>query len=69
MLPPYLELIIQGSELVAFIIAVWKAVRVANRILDVLKDFPPHRHVGLGIIYPEGYTPPPIEKLTSGIVG
>ena len=41
----------------------WKMVRAANRILDVLKDFPPHRHMNGKIIYPKGFAPSEIETL------
>lgn len=37
----------------------WGAIRVAS----LLKDFPPHRHVGREIIYPKGYLPTAIEHV------
>jgi hypothetical protein len=41
----------------------WKVNRMANRILDVLEDFPPHRHVNGKIIYPSDYKPPVVESM------
>jgi len=38
----------------------------ADRVLDVMKDFPPHRHVNGHVIYPEGYLPTPVEELKKG---
>lgn len=50
------------AELVAVVTIAWKANRAFNRFLDMLKDFPLHRHVD-GISYPVGWAPPPIEVL------
>jgi hypothetical protein len=36
---------------------IWATLRIAN----VLKDFPPHRHVNNKIIYPIGYGPTEVE--------
>jgi hypothetical protein len=38
-------------------------IRAANRVYNVLRDFPPHRHINGKIIYPEGYDPPRVENL------
>ncbi|HLJ26580.1 MAG TPA: hypothetical protein VKY85_07705 [Candidatus Angelobacter sp.] len=58
------EYLWHGSELLTLIIAAWKVISAANRVLDVLKDFPPHRHVNGHVIYPEGFQPSPIEELS-----
>jgi hypothetical protein len=43
--------------------AAWRVVSATNRILDMLKDFPLHRHVNGKILFPKGYSPPAIETL------
>jgi hypothetical protein len=52
-----------SGELLTLIVAGARVVRAANRVLDVMRDFPPHRHVNGHVIYPEGYPPAPIEEL------
>lgn len=48
-----------GVELVGFLVLIWKGNQAINRILNVLKDFPPHRHIGTNgdIVYPVGMEP------------
>lgn len=41
----------------------WKIFRVANRLLDVMRYFPPHRHTNGTIEYPPGFEPGRSEKL------
>lgn len=57
--PEYIHYIVDSG----LAVLLWKGIRVANRILFVLRDFPPHRHVNGSIIYPDGYEPPAMEKL------
>jgi hypothetical protein len=52
-----------AGELLTLITAGAKVVRAANRVLDVMRDFPPHRHVNGHVIYPEGFEPTRIEEL------
>lgn len=52
-----------SGELLTIIVAGGRVIRAANRVLDVMKDFPPHRHVNDHVIYPDGYPPAPIEEL------
>jgi len=35
----------------------------AFRLTSILRDFPPHRHVGKDIVYPKGYAPPRVEHI------
>lgn len=44
----------------------WKVLRVANRLMDVMKYFPPHRHSNGTIEYPPGFAPGRSEKLNVG---
>jgi hypothetical protein len=50
------------AELLPIAFACWRMFRAANRILDVMKDFPPHRHINGSILYPSGFAPSAIEK-------
>lgn len=51
------DLLVQGAIAVA-------VIPVAMRVLAVLKDFPPHRHEGNGVIrYPAGFEPGRTERL------
>lgn len=45
----------------------WRVLRVANRIMDVMKYFPPHRHSNGTIEYPAGFEPGHSEKLNLGL--
>jgi hypothetical protein len=52
------EFIFHGAEL--FILAFGVAVPIilsSLRIRSILKDFPPHRHIGSRIFYPKNYEP------------
>lgn len=56
-----IEFLAHASEIVVSLFVIlpvaWKVFRVANRILDVMKDFPPHRHVNGQIIFADGFEP------------
>lgn len=52
-----------SGELLTLVIAGMRVIRAANRVLDVMKDFPPHRHVNGHVIYPEGFPPAAVEQL------
>lgn len=54
---------VDGTLLVGFIAVVWKANRTLNRWLDVLKDFPPHRHANGLILYPQGMEPGEVQHV------
>lgn len=45
------------SNLVALAAIFWKISRGAGAIERIMRDFPPHRHVGEEIIYPAGLDP------------
>ncbi|HUJ33274.1 MAG TPA: hypothetical protein VLY23_18475 [Candidatus Acidoferrum sp.] len=48
----------------------WRVLRVANRLMDVLKYFPPHRHSeGGSIEYPPGFEPGHSERLRTSPAG
>lgn len=58
-----------GNLITAFGICVtlagsaWAVIRKFNQILDVFREYPPHRHVGDEILYPAGMKPGRIETL------
>ena len=38
-------------------------LRKLSRLLDVMEDFPPHRHHNGQVLYPKHYSPPKTEYL------
>ncbi len=54
----------------AYIVKVAFSVKTAaDRVHGVLKDFPPHAHINGNIIYPEGFSPPVVQKMMAHSVG
>jgi|GEM_PF-3523618 len=51
------EYVVRASEIFVVLGTCWKVVRATNRIMDVLRFFPPHRHTDGGIDYPPGWEP------------
>jgi hypothetical protein len=49
------------SEAIAIVGGLWKINRSFVRFLDIMKDFPPHRHVNGKIMYPKGFNPGMVE--------
>jgi hypothetical protein len=39
------------------------ALRKLDRILSILQDFPPHKHINGKIVYPKDYAPGVIQEL------
>lgn len=58
-----IELFIMSGIAWKIVQAVNNQVKSSNRVLDALRDFPLHRHVGNKVIYPADYQPPPIEEI------
>ncbi len=54
LIPIYLT---EGVQTLVLLAIAWRGLRVLNRIYDILKDYPPHRHVNDKIIYPRDYEP------------
>jgi hypothetical protein len=50
-----------GDSVVLIVVAA-RVMHVANRIMSVLKDFPPHRHEGKMILFPNGYGPAAVQR-------
>lgn len=66
----WIEVLLRGGQTgmlgLAAVVLVW-AVRTLTRYQDLLKDYPPHRHInGTRIVYPKEYQPAPIEHLAEG---
>lgn len=51
------------SELLGLLTVLWKGNRAINRLIDVLKDFPPHRHENGLVIYPKDYEPGEVKRI------
>lgn len=60
--PDYLHNLVDGTLLVGFITVVWKANRALNRWIDVLKEYPPHRHENGLILFPKGMEPGVVKR-------
>ena len=54
---------IHAAELLVILSVAWKVLRVANRIIDVMGDFPPHKHINGKIVYPKHYEPTIVEEM------
>lgn len=50
-------------ELIGFLVLIWKGNRAINRIIDVLADFPPHRHENGLILFPKGFSPGEVKRV------
>lgn len=51
------------AELIPLIVVCWRMFHAANRLMDVLKDYPPHLHVNGKVIYPKGFEPGKVARL------
>jgi hypothetical protein len=51
------------AELIVLLGVAWRVVSVANRMMSVLRDFPPHRHDNGNVIYPHGFEPTKVRRL------
>jgi hypothetical protein len=41
----------------------FKGIRALNRLMSILQDYPPHRHVNGRILYPKDFEPTRVETL------
>ena len=41
----------------------FKGIRALNRLMNILQDYPPHRHINGKIIFPKGFEPTATELL------
>ena len=57
-----MHLISAGIELVA-VLGIVGYIRKLTRLVSLLEDYPPHRHVSGEIAYPPAYPPGKLEKL------
>ena len=44
----------------------WKINVFMNRLISLLKDYPPHRHTNGSVEFPTDYPPPQRERLNVG---
>jgi hypothetical protein len=51
------------AELIVLLGVAWRVVAAANRLMSVLRDFPPHRHDNGNVIYPHGFEPTKVRRL------
>jgi hypothetical protein len=60
------DLIIAAGFCLSLATSAWAVIRKFNQILDVFREYPPHRHTPLGeILYPAGMKPGKIESLAA----
>jgi len=64
--PTYLHNMVDGTVLVGFCTLAWKANRTLNRWIDVMREYPPHRHFNGRILYPSGMEPGRVEHINDG---
>ena len=58
-----LDLTIHAAEALTILGVGIAALRKLDRILSILEDYPPHRHVNGKVIYPKNYEPSPVGRL------
>jgi len=61
--PEYIHYAIDSGILVA----IFRGIKVLNRIYNVFIDFPPHAHDNGVIRYPKGFEPGVTQRLPSGV--
>jgi hypothetical protein len=66
MLSPDLQTIANLGNSAILVIVAWRVIRAINRVMDVLKDYPPHRHINGSILFPDGFQPTPVQRLDGG---
>ena len=58
------DLAVHAVEAASIVLIGLGGLRKLNHLIELFKDFPPHRHVPGGIVlYPDGYPPPSVGKL------
>ena len=69
-MPEWLDWVIKGGNmglLTACGLLLWKVKGRLDRDDNLLREYPPHRHInGSRILYPKEYQPVPIEHLSGG---
>jgi hypothetical protein len=63
---PNLRLFIESGLALAVVVACWTVIRTSLRLHSVLKDYPPHRHEGDLVIYPNDFQPTAARPLRFG---
>lgn len=59
----HLDLTIGVGSLLVLLGLAWKGNRVLNRWIDLLGEYPLHKHVGNEVFYPKGMKPEDPQKL------
>ena len=62
-IPAVADWLIHSGEFLGFCVVGWKVIARLNREETLKKDYPPHKHIGEVIIYPNEYPPAKTEKL------
>lgn len=59
-----LDLAVHAIEALSIVGVGLGGIRKLNHLIDLFRDFPPHRHIPGGIVmYPDGYEPPALGKM------
>jgi hypothetical protein len=57
-----LDNFIHLSEALSILGVGWRILRKFDRVLDVLQEYPPHRHSNGKIVYPKHFSPSVVES-------
>ena len=59
-----LDLAVHAVEALSILGVGLGGLRKLNHLIELFKDFPPHRHITRDLVlYPDGYEPPPLSKM------
>lgn len=58
-----LDLAVHAVEALSILGVGLGGLKKLNHLIDLFKDFPPHRHINGFVLYPEGYEPPSPQKM------
>ncbi len=63
------DLTIHLGEMLIVMGLAWRVVRALNRLSFLLENFPPHRHVGAQVLYPQGLRPEEPDEVMRAMAG
>ena len=58
-----IDLAVHLVEALSIVLVGLGGLRKLNHLIELFKDFPPHRHINGFVLYPEGYQPASPQKM------